>query len=257
MAGARLVVWIGAVGVDADDRVRLGPQAGDLEGVHDEALDGVLVDLVAAPEKVGHAVERLEDDPVQVDVGAAVTGELLRSPGGDELLRQVGGGDHLDAGRAQQLEGAGVQARDGGQLVVRAVLGGEPGESGDQLRHPLAVPLPGVVDGLLAGQMVQHARLDGVDELPGLPFPGHQVVAAAADQLALAREAQEGHPERIVLLEAGEEPAVEAGLGQRGLDFRNLLSQHRTSLFEGLGSYHPLREGFLLRPVRGSGTALA
>ena len=131
VSGARLVVGIGAVGVDAHDRVRLGPQAGLLEGVQDEALDGVLVDLVAAPQGVGHAVEGLEGDPVEVDVGAAVPGELLLAPGGGEALGQVGGGDQLDARRAQQLGGAGVQPRDAGQLVVRAVLGGQPAEPGD------------------------------------------------------------------------------------------------------------------------------
>ena len=56
--------------------------------------------------------ERLEHDAVQVDVGAAVAGELLLAPGGGEALREVGGGDQLDAGRAQQLGGAGVEARD-------------------------------------------------------------------------------------------------------------------------------------------------
>src|SRR6185369_3333294 len=122
VAGTGLVVRIGAVGVDADDRIALAPHPGLREGVDDPALHGVLVHHVAAAEDLADAVERFEDDAVQVDVGAAVAGELLLAPGGGEPLRQIGGGDQLGAGGAHQLGGAGVKARDGGELVVRAVL---------------------------------------------------------------------------------------------------------------------------------------
>ena len=113
---------------------------------------------------------------------------------------------------------------------MRAVLGGQPGEAGDEVGDLLAVTLPGVVDGLRAGQVVQHAGLDGVDELPRLTFPGDQVVAPAGDELALSGELQEGQSDRIVLLKTGEEPAVGAGFGQGGLDGGNPLSQHGTSV---------------------------
>ena len=79
---------------------------------------------------------------------------------------------------------------------------------------------------MLARQMVEHAGLEAVDELPRLAFARHQVVAAAGDQLALAGKAQQVEPDGIVLLEAGEEPAVEAGLGQGGLDFGDAFGQH-------------------------------
>src|SRR6185312_15843361 len=134
---------------------------------------------------------------------------------------------------AHQLGGAGVEARDGGQLVVGAVLGGEALVARDQLRQLLAVLLPGGVGGLRAGQMVEHGGLEVVDQLLRLADARDQVIAAAGDELALAGKPQEVETDGVVELEAGEEPAVEAGLGQSGLDGGNSFGQHGTSLSWG------------------------
>src|SRR6185295_576029 len=50
MVRAGLVVRVGRVSVDADDRIRLGPEADLLERLDDEALDLVLVRRLAAAE---------------------------------------------------------------------------------------------------------------------------------------------------------------------------------------------------------------
>ena len=90
----RLVVGVGAVGVGADDGIGLGPYADLLEGIQDEALHRVLVDLVAAAQGVAHPVERLQRDPVKVVLAGDAFGcscdKVARA------LREVGGGGDFD-----------------------------------------------------------------------------------------------------------------------------------------------------------------
>ncbi len=167
-----LVMRIGAVGVDAHDGVRLGPQAGMVEGVQDEALDGVFVDLVALPQGVGHTIEGFEGDAVEVHVGAPVPGELLVAPGGGEALGEVGGRHQLDTRGPHQLGRAGVQARDRGKLVVGAVLGRQPGEAGDQLRQFLPVFLPGEVAPISSPAGGRAWRAPGRGRAFSAPLPG-------------------------------------------------------------------------------------
>ena len=64
-----------------------------------------------------------------------------------------------------------------------------------------------------------------VDELARLALARDQVVAAPGDQLAVA-EPQQVEADGVVLLEAGEEPAVGAGLGQGVLDVGDAFGQH-------------------------------
>ena len=122
--GAGLIVRIGAVRVDADDGRRLRPDAAALEAFEQEALHRVLVDRAAAAQPVADPLERLVHQLVERGAGAAVAGELLVGPGGGEALHQLGGRNELDAGVAQQVGGAGVEARHGGDLIQRAVLRG-------------------------------------------------------------------------------------------------------------------------------------
>ena len=88
---------------------------------------------------------------MQVMSGPPVPGQLLGAPGRGEALRQIGCRDQLDAGAAQQLRGAGVEARDGRQLVFRAVLGGQAPVALHQAQQGFPMLLPGEVDVFVAG----------------------------------------------------------------------------------------------------------
>jgi hypothetical protein len=166
-----------------------------------------------------------------------VAGELLLAPGGGEALHQVGRGDQLGAGAAQQLGGAGVEARHRRDGRLRAVLGGDPPPAagrvaaraaGDQAGHLFGVLAPGQVGPLLPRQVVEHRRLQPVDELGRRALARHQVVAAPRQQ-AVAAEAEEVEADRVVGLEQREQPAVEVGLGQRLLDGGDTVGEHRRS----------------------------
>jgi hypothetical protein len=173
-------------------------------------------------------VERLAHDPVQVRVRASVALELDRSPDRGEALDEIRRRGELDAERGQQLGGAGVEPRAARQLVARTVLGGEPPAVAHQPLHLGAVLLPRPVVRLAARQVVEHRRLEVVDQAAGLALARHEVVAAARHQLA-AGQAEQVEADRIVALEGGEEPAVELGLAQGALDVGDAIGEHDTS----------------------------
>ena len=54
----------------------------------------------------------------------------------------------------------------------------------------------------------------------------HEVVVAPRDELAARRKSEHVEAHRVVLLEAKEQPGVEIGLGERGLDFGDAVHQH-------------------------------
>ena len=88
-----------------------------------------------------------------------------------------------------------------------------------------AMLLPGEVTGLAAGKPVEHARLELMHQLARLSYGRDQVVAAPSDEI-VANETQELEAHGIVVLETGEEPAVELVLLQGLLDGLDLLANH-------------------------------
>ena len=212
--------------VDADDRLGLGVQASLVESLEDEALHPVFVDGAIGSEMRGTSENASSAMRCRWTFGAAMSLELLRSPDRGEALREIGGRAELAAEGGQELGGAGVEARDAGDLVARAVLGGEPSAVAHQELQLLAMLLPGGVERLGAGKMIEHGGLERRDELSRLALARHDVVAAPGHQ-TLVGEAEQVETDRIVRLEDGEEPAVELGLDEGGLNVGNSVGEHR------------------------------
>ena len=230
LLGGGLVVGIGGVGVDADVGIALRPQAGTVEGLEDELLDVELADRRAGLQARADEREGLLDDAMQVNLGVAMTVELRRAPDRDEALHEIGGGNQLAAERTQQLGGSGVEARHRGELVVGAVLATQAAGTTHQLGDAVAIALPGEVGALAARQVIEHRRLELVDQLARLTGARDQVVVAAGDQLVARGQAEHVEADRVVVLEDEKEPAVEVGFGEGGLDLGNAIGEHARGL---------------------------
>ena len=130
-------------------------------------------------------------------LGLAVHPPLVVVPGRLEELDQVARGDDLGAERADQLDGAGVDLGDVRVGVPRRVFHRHAASSP---RPAPATPgfelLPAEVDRLLARQVVEHARLDPVDELARRPLGGDRVVEPPRRRSACRRGRAPGGPAR-------------------------------------------------------------
>src|SRR5215204_2893701 len=213
--GGREVVRVGRVRADRDiAAARRHPLVGEAAG--DEVLDVVLGRRLVRADAAGDLGEALHDDLVKLVSGLAVRGELLGRERGLELLDEVGAGDDVDGGhRADELDGAGVHARDVGDVVVGRVLHGDLLEyhplvleaaGGERVAQRSVKLLPTPVDDFAAGQRVEAVALDGVDDADGLADDGH-VVEPAARGDTRGRQAQDAVGERVAAAEVVEEPA--------------------------------------------------
>jgi predicted RecA/RadA family phage recombinase len=161
---------------------------------------------------------------------------LLVGPDGLEALDEVGAGDDRRARGADQLERAGVDARDVRDVVHGRVLHGDghlarglaapAGVAGDGLADGRVKLLPAPVDDLAAGQRVELETLDGVDDADRLARGGHVVEPAARGEAAVA-EAEDAVGERVRAAEVVEEPAVEPRLAERRLNLRDARGRGR------------------------------
>ena len=121
------------------------------------------------------------EDGVELLLGFVVGGDLGFGEDGFELADEVGGGDDLLAEGAEEFGGSGVDHGDVHDGVARGVLHGDFGGAGEEgLEFGLEL-LPGGVLGFGAGEGVEAAGLDAVDELLGLAVGRDEVVPAAGD----------------------------------------------------------------------------
>jgi len=151
--------------------------------------------------------------------GAAVARDLRLVPPAEEALHQLGGGDHLDAVGPDQLERAGVDAREVRDRPLRAVLHCDPRagpEAAQQLRERGAERLPGRVGAARAGDLGREgSELDRVHERHRLARARHEVEPAPGEHVA--GEAERGHRGGVLAVEVVEEPRVELLLRERQL----------------------------------------
>src|SRR5581483_6524765 len=115
--------------------------------------------------------------------GGEVADELRVAPAGDGVLYQVRRADRLLAQRAQQLDRAGIDARDVGDRVTRRVFDRDAGGAVEQRGEAGLALLPGAVDTLLARQLVQGVLLQRADQDARFASCRHEVVPAAGDDL--------------------------------------------------------------------------
>ena len=106
-------------------------------------------------------------------------GDLIFGEDGLEEADEVGGADDLLAEGADELDGAGVDHGDVHDGVARGVLHGDGDGAIEEELEFLLEFLPGGVGVLGAGEGVELAGLDAVDELAGFAFSGDEVEPAA------------------------------------------------------------------------------
>ena len=98
----------------------------------------------------------------------------------DEIARR----DHLDAGRAHELDRARVDARDVRDRAVRRVLHRDAPQPLQQLPEPGFELVAARVPLGRAGKMRERVPLDGMDQPARLAGRGNQVVPAARRQMS-------------------------------------------------------------------------
>ena len=199
---------VGGVGAGAAVGTVVGPEAGLLDfGV--EELDHVEFgeggsgsDAVADEPPAGG------EDGVEAALGFEVGVDLLLGEDGLELTDEVGGGDDVFAHGADEFDGSGVDHGDVHDGVARGVLHGEGGGVVEEGFELLIELLPGGVLGAGAGEGVEFAGLDAVNELAGLAVGGDEVEPAAGDKAAFV-EAEDAVGDGVAVVVIVEEPAVE------------------------------------------------
>ncbi len=162
-------------------------------------------------------LEGLVDDVVEGALGGEMGVDLGLGEDGLEEGDEVGGADDLFAERAEELDGAGVDHGDIHDGVVGGVLHGDAGEGSEHGVETTLELLPGGVDAFGAGEVVELAGFDAMDELAGLAFGGDDVVPAAADE-AGSGKAEDGGSNGIAVVMVVKEPGVEAGGAKGRLD---------------------------------------
>src|SRR5437870_11389291 len=118
----RGVVRVGGVGVDGGDGRRVRVHAARGDAGQDVLLQVALGEGRAADDLLADACERVVHDLPQLGGRLAVRRVLVFCPDRFEPLHQVGRGYDLYAERPDELDGAGVHARDVRDSVQRRVL---------------------------------------------------------------------------------------------------------------------------------------
>jgi hypothetical protein len=214
--GRGLVVGVGGVGADGDVGAML---PGEAVGAHGglEVLDHG--DLAGA-RGAGAAADLYEgfgEEGVDAATGFKVGFELLVGEDGFKLADEIGGGDDLFVEGPDQLDGACVGHGDVHDGVARTVLHGEGFGSGEHRIEARLKFLPRGVAVELSGEAVEASGLDAVGEFLRGSGRGDEVKPAAGD-VAVGREAEDAEAEWVAIVMVVEEPAVEVGVAQGGLD---------------------------------------
>ena len=205
---------IGGVGVHGYDGAVISEESLALERFEDEGLQ-VELDEARLDE-----LERGAAHGVHAVAGFDVGSKLPRRPAGFELLQQVSRTGDVDAERADLFNGARIDVGDDEDGRARRILHGNFLLARQQRAQRFVELGPARIDGLLAGQRVEHAAFDRVNELARFAFGGDQVEPAASDH-ARRFELQHAIGERVSRVMIEEEPARKAGVTQGGLNFQN------------------------------------
>ncbi len=144
-------------------------------------------------------------------------GHLLLGEDGFKLADEVGGGNDGLADGAEEFDGAGVNHRNVHDGIVGRVLHGDAGGVGEDGLEIAFEFLPAGIDVLDAGEGVEATGFDAMDELAGFAGGGDEVVPAAGD-VGVGVEAEDAVGDGVAVVMVVEEPAVEVGVAQSGLD---------------------------------------
>jgi hypothetical protein len=162
-------------------------------------------------------LEGFGEDAVDFLLRGVVGCNLSVGEDGLELGDEVGGGDDVFAELAEALDGAGIDHGDVHDGVARGVLHGDAGVAGEHGFELGVELLPGGVFGLCTRQRIQATSLDAVDEFLRIAVGGDEVEPAAGNVHA-GVEAKDRVGEGVAVVVVVEEPGVEVGVTQGGLD---------------------------------------
>src|SRR5437870_11394718 len=189
----RGVVRVGGVGVDGGDGRRVRVHAARGDAGQDVLLYVAVRGRRVAADLLAGACDRVVHDLPQLGGRLAVRRVLVFCPDRFEPLHQVGRGYDLYAERPDELDGAGVHARDVRDSVQWRVLHGDLGRASQGSEHMLEVFmlfLPGEIESAFTRHVVQRMWLDPVQELLRHSLRGNQVVPAPG-HVALGIELQD------------------------------------------------------------------
>jgi hypothetical protein len=118
-------VWRRGVRIYGDDH-RFGPHSLFREPLHHELLNIDFRRRLVRDHAAFYFAERFDNYFLQFRVCFLVHRELIVGPNGFELLHKIGACNDVDSDRSHHLDGAGVDARNIRDVVVRRVLHRDP-----------------------------------------------------------------------------------------------------------------------------------
>ncbi len=175
-------------------------------------LQVILRKIGFRPNLRGGVLEGFAHDAVDGPSRFQMRLELLRAPGGLELLHQIGRTHHRAAARAHHLHRAGIDHGNIRNGVARRILHGDFARAADEARKILVQLVQAGVDQLLAGQSIERAGFDAMHQLARSPSAGNEVKPAARAHAAV--QPQDASGNGIAMMKIVEEPAVQAGGSQ-------------------------------------------
>ena len=198
--------------------------------IHDRRLDLGLADRPAAADPVGDQAEGQVERRRRELLGLAVHRHCSSSQVASNCWIRSPDETTSTPVDADQLDDAGVDLRHVGIGDARGVFHRDPAAALDHRGHAGFELLPGEVDRLLAGQVVERGGLDPMDQLPGGAPCGDEVEEPPRARRLLV-EAEHPTGQHVAAPEVVEQPAVEAELGQTLLDRGEV--EHGRSLPQG------------------------
>ena len=212
-----LIVGVGGVGTGGAVGAVIGPEAFALHGLLEEGDDLELVGVISGTSVVGDVLPAGGEDAVEALLRGVVRGDLVLGEDGLEEADEIGGADDILAEGADELYRSGVDHRDVHDGVARRVLHRDLRGAFEHFGEILFEFLPGGVLTGGAGEGVELAGLDAVDELAGLALGRDEVEPAAGDE-GVRVEAEDAVGDGVAVVVVVEEPAVEVLIAKRRLD---------------------------------------
>ena len=184
-----------------------GFQALGVETFEDESLHVDLVDRCVRGEAVSDEAPGVRHDLAGFDARDAVVFDGGGGPDGDRGLDEVGRGDNINAGAADEFDGARVDDAHHGQAAAGRVFHGDPCAAFGEARDPLAQVLPSEIEIDGHGHVAELACVDMVNEEARVAVRGDAEHHAAGEVPLAGEELREN---RVGAAEVVDEPGVDA-----------------------------------------------
>ena len=187
MFGRWLEVGVPGVRSDGHDRRVIEVQTGVGQVFHDPGLDFGLRESATRRERLPDPRQSHFLGAVERRRRSSVRGETLRSPGSEELLRQLGGADDLHAGPSHELDRPAIDTTRRRQHGPRGILHRHATDAPEDPLERLAELPIGKVDDLPSRSVFERALLDPVDDPGRVTLGGNQAEPSPRERTRNAR----------------------------------------------------------------------